>query len=125
MLRLPFTFFQFIKRPPAQKRSCKSSCNLGTNLTTSHISFRVPIEELFYHGKNPRGVKNKQPASPVTTTTRYTTVAASTESSDVDYYDDFDIWDDYYDTFESGDNVISTNPISGNSQVTNSTKEGK
>ena len=70
-------------------------------------------------------MKTKKSAATVTTTPRSTTARASTESSDVDYYDDFDIWDDYYDTLESEDNVISTNPISVNSQAANSTEKGK
>lgn len=92
---------------------------------------RVPIEALFYHGKNPRGKKNKKSTTTTTTTTEPSTTAATNrESESDDDYDDDDyyyIWGDYYDTDteETEENYISTNsPVTGNPQTTNSTKQG-
>ena len=85
---------------------------------------RVPIEELFYHGKNPRGIKNKKSTSETTTTTTET-VLVVTEPSDDDY-DGFDIWDDYFDSSDADPNNNSTeSPISVDFQATNSTKKGR
>lgn len=63
------------------------------------IHSRLPIEELFYHGKNIRGHKKEFLA---TTTTPLPTIirANSTEAEDEDY-DDYDIWDDYFDIPET------------------------
>lgn len=62
-----------------------------TNGSTFHdMCFKLPIEELFYQGKNPR-TKNHR----TRTTTTTTTAIPEEYESDSDYTDD--IWDDYYD----------------------------
>ena len=67
-----------------------------TKHITVHIC-RLPIEELFYHGKNERIQKKKEP-NVITTTLPTTTVL----DSDSDYdEDDYDIWDDYFDIPET------------------------
>jgi len=71
-----------------------------TNGATFHdMCYKLPIEELFYHGKNIRGHKKEFLA---TTTTPLPTIirANSTEAEDEDY-DDYDIWDDYFDIPET------------------------
>lgn len=70
-----------------------------TNGSTFHdMCYKLPIEELFYHGKNPRARK-KQNLTTTTTTPLPTTTRAV--SSDAEDYDDYDIWDDYFDTPET------------------------
>jgi len=62
-----------------------------TNGSTFHdMCFKLPIEELFYQGKNPRTKGHR-------TTTTTTTAPTHVEDyeSDSDYTDD--IWDDYFD----------------------------
>ena len=58
------------------------------------IHFRLPIEELFYHGKNKRGRKKEQPTTATTTTTTTTTVSPVGDDAEYDY--EYDIWDDYF-----------------------------
>ena len=53
----------------------------------------MPIEELFYHGKNKRGRKKEQPTT-ATTTTSTTTVSPVGDDAEYDY--EYDIWDDYF-----------------------------
>ena len=52
----------------------------------------MPIEELFYHGKNKRGRKKEQP----TTTTTSSTTTVSPVGDDAEYDYEYDIWDDYF-----------------------------
>ena len=53
----------------------------------------MPIEELFYHGKNKRGRKKEQ-STTTTTTTSTTTVSPVGDDAEYDY--EYDIWDDYF-----------------------------
>ena len=53
----------------------------------------MPIEELFYHGKNKRGRKKEQPT---TTTTTSSTTTVSPVGDDAEYDYEYDIWDDYF-----------------------------
>ena len=71
---------------------------------TTSIDFRLPIEELFYHGKNPRARKKQD-----LTTTTTTPLPTTTRSADIDDddYDDYDIWDDYFDIPETN-STLST-----------------
>ena len=64
------------------------------------LHFRLPIEELFYHGKNPRARK-KQNLTTTTTTTPLPTTTTRAVDPDADDYDDYDIWDDYFDLPET------------------------
>ena len=54
----------------------------------------MPIEELFYHGKNKRGRKKEQPTTTTTTTSSTTTVSPVGDDAEYDY--EYDIWDDYF-----------------------------
>lgn len=76
---------------------------------TTSIHFRLPIEELFYHGKNSRARKEQNLTTTTTTTPPPPTTKAA--SSDAEDYDDYDIWDDYFDS-----------PVTNNSTVSTSTK---
>ena len=53
----------------------------------------MPIEELFYHGKNKRGRKKEQST---TTTTTSSTTTVSPVGDDAEYDYEYDIWDDYF-----------------------------
>ena len=74
---------------------------------------RLPIEELFYEGKNKRTRKH----SKSTTSTTTTTVVTTTSSDDTDYYSD-DIWYDYFDETESSPAPISSNVSNTNTKPT-------
>ena len=65
----------------------------------------MPIEELFYHGKNKRAKKKNE----ITTSTTTTTISSvtSVEEEDDDY-DDYGVWDDYFDVPEDDNTTIST-----------------
>ena len=54
----------------------------------------MPIEELFYHGKNKRGRKKELSTTATTTTTTTTTVSPVGDDAEYDY--EYDIWDDYF-----------------------------
>ena len=53
----------------------------------------MPIEELFYHGKNKRGRKKEQST---TTATTSSTTTVSPVGDDAEYDYEYDIWDDYF-----------------------------
>lgn len=80
--------------------------------TFADFCFKIPIEEIFYKGKNPRGVKRK--AKDVTTTTTalpVTTVTPEVPDGEIDDYGD--VWDDYYDyeTQETEDKRNTSNTV--------------
>jgi len=79
--------------------------------TFADFCFKIPIEDIFYQGKNPRGVKRK--ASDVITTTVAPVVPVTPEAPDgeIDYYDD--VWDDYFDyeTEETEDKRNTSNTV--------------
>ena len=64
----------------------------------------MPIEELFYHGKNKRTKKKKE----ISTTTTTTTNSPVISEEEDDYDDDYGVWDDYFDAPEE-DNITITN----------------
>lgn len=87
------------------------TCDHSIKLHLDGSSFRIPIEDIFYQGKNPRGVKRK--ASDVITTTVAPVVPVTPEAPDgeIDYYDD--VWDDYFDyeTEETEDKRNTSNTV--------------
>ena len=88
------------------------TCHQSIKLHLDVSSSRIPIEEIFYKGKNPRGVKRK--ANDVTTTTTalpVTTVTPEVPDGESDDYDD--VWDDFYDyeTQETEDKRNTSNTV--------------
>jgi len=78
-----------------------------TNGSTFHdMCFKLPIEELFYQGKNPRGIKSK--VKPTTTTVSSVTEDINSDS-DSDYPED--IWDDYFDEAPVQSESVTAKPV--------------
>jgi len=94
--------------------------------TFQDMCFKLPIEELFYQGKNPRTKKHKTTTRAATTTTTETTTlkintvdTTTDDESDTDYYDD--IWDDYFDEApeESEEDTVPTEETATKKPVDN------
>ena len=70
--------------------------------------FRIPIEDLFYKGKNPRGVKNKKKEPPAVTENPVVLQTTTSSDEDDDYYD---VFDDFYDYGDESEEGVESEPI--------------
>ena len=71
-------------------------------------NFRIPIEDLFYKGKNPRGVKNKKKEPPAVTENPVVLQTTTISDEDDDYYD---VFDDFYDYGDESEEGVESEPI--------------
>jgi len=70
--------------------------------TFADFCFKIPIEDLFYKGKNPRGVKSVR--KPTAVTPPPVVIETSGEEEDDDYYD---VFDDFYEYEEETESIES------------------
>ena len=80
------------------------------NTLASYVHFfRIPIEDLFYKGKNPRGVKSVKPS---VTEAPVVTEEATTSGDDDEVDDYYDVFDDFYDYGETEEEETAVEPKS-------------
>jgi len=89
--------------------------------TFADFCFKIPIEDLFYKGKNPRGVKNVRTNPPTVTQPPVVVETTTSGDEDDDYYD---VFDDFYD-YEEETESVETEPKTAVIEVKNETKEEK